>query len=85
MASNLSWQQIAVFALCLIAAFAAHRFLGLAAGEAAGVVTAIVAFLMGRQPPNAPAAVSATATTTPEGATTITVAGDVQTPKDGAQ
>ncbi len=50
MIRNFTWQQLAVFALCLAAAFGAHKFLGLDAGMAAGVVTSIIAFLMGRAP-----------------------------------
>lgn len=45
---NLSWQQIAVFAVCLAAAFAAHKYLGVTEGMTAGTVTAIIAFLLGR-------------------------------------
>ncbi len=48
MSKSFTWQQIAVFAICLGAAFAAHRFLGLEQGMAAGVVTSIIAFMMGR-------------------------------------
>jgi hypothetical protein len=57
MLQTFTWQQIAVFVVCLGAAFAAHRFLGVDAGMAAGVVTSIVALLLGRQstpPPGAP-------------------------------
>ena len=54
MIRNLTWQQLAVFALCLASAFAAHRWLGLDAGMAAGVVTSIIAFLMGRNGPSDP-------------------------------
>ena len=56
---NLTWQQIAVLVVCLVAAFAAHIWLGLSAGMGAGVVTSIIAFAMGRgdspQPPPPPA------------------------------
>jgi len=53
--SNLSWQQIAVFALCLAATFAAHIYLGLDAGMAGGLITSLIAFFMGRPMPSAPA------------------------------
>ncbi len=56
---TISWQQLAVFVVCLAAAFAAHKFLGLDAGMAAGVVTSIIAFMMGRgqdPPPSDPPA-----------------------------
>jgi len=48
MSKDITWQQLAVFAVCICAAFAAHRYLGLEQGMAAGVVTSIIAFLMGR-------------------------------------
>lgn len=48
MIPNLTWQQIAVFVVCLAATFAAHRFLGLDAGMAAGLVSSSIAFLLGR-------------------------------------
>ena len=86
MASNLSWQQIAVFALCLAAAFGAHKLLGVDAGMAAGVITSIIAFLMGRKPADAPSAVTASAVTSAEGITSLTVGGDVKVEsKDGDQ
>jgi MFS superfamily sulfate permease-like transporter len=50
MIKNFSWQQLAVLVICLAAAFAAHKFLGLEQGMAAGVVTSIVAFMLGRSP-----------------------------------
>ncbi len=50
MGKDITWQQLAVFVVCLAAAFASHKFLGVDAGMAAGVVTAIIAFLMGRGP-----------------------------------
>ncbi len=54
---NLTWQQIAVLVVCLAAAFAAHMWLGLPEGMAAGLVTSIIAFLMGRgDPPEDPPA-----------------------------
>lgn len=57
MIKNFTWQQLAVFVICIAAAFAAHRWLGLEQGMAAGVVASIIAFLMGRggseAPPNA--------------------------------
>ncbi len=40
--------QLAVFVVCLAAAFAAHVYLGLAPGMAAGVITSIIALMMGR-------------------------------------
>ena len=55
---TLTWQQVAVFALCLAAAFAAHKFLGVEAGMTAGLVTSCIAFMMGRgdlTPPPPPA------------------------------
>lgn len=57
MIRSFTWQQVAVFVVCLCAAFAAHRFLGLTEGMAAGVVTSIIAFMMGRpsDPPSPPA------------------------------
>jgi hypothetical protein len=48
MINNLTWQQLVVLVFCLGATFAAHRFLNLDAGMAAGMVTSIIAFLMGR-------------------------------------
>lgn len=83
MSSNLSWQQIAVFALCLASAFAAHKLLGVDAGMVAGIITSIIAFLMGRKPADAPTAVTASASTTADGVTSISVGGDVKTPKEG--
>lgn len=56
MIRSVTWQQLAVLVVCLAAAFAAHKFLGLDAGMAAGVVTSVIAFLMGRpnDPPSPP-------------------------------
>ncbi len=48
MNKDITWQQLAVFVVCLGAAFAAHRYLGLEQGMAAGLVTSVIAFLMGR-------------------------------------
>lgn len=58
---NLTWQQIAVFVVCIAAAFAAHQWLGLTAGYAANVVTAIIAFLLGRTPTDPSSTPAATA------------------------
>lgn len=59
MIPNLTWQQIAVFVICIAATFGAHRYLGLSEGMAAGAVTSLVAFLMGRGTPPTPPAVPA--------------------------
>ncbi len=56
MIRNLTWQQLALLAICLAAAFAAHKFLGVEQGMVAGFVTSIVAFLLGRGDPPAPPA-----------------------------
>jgi len=48
--TNITWQQVAVLAICLAAAFAAHLYLGLAPGMAVGFVTSVVAFFLGRAP-----------------------------------
>jgi hypothetical protein len=45
---NITWPQVAILTVLIGAAFAAHYFLGAPAGMAAGVVTSIIAFLMGR-------------------------------------
>lgn len=50
MIRNFTWQQLALLVICLGAAFAAHKFLGVEQGMAAGVVTSLVAFMMGRAP-----------------------------------
>ena len=48
MPKNVTWQQVAVLAICLGFAFASHKFLGESAGMAAGLMTSIIAFVMGR-------------------------------------
>ncbi len=45
---SVTWQQLAVLVVCLAAAFAAHKYLGVTEGMTAGVVTSIIAFLLGR-------------------------------------
>lgn len=46
---NISWQQVALIALMLVAAFAAHIYFGMAPGMALGFVTTSVAFFLGRK------------------------------------
>jgi hypothetical protein len=51
---SITWPQLAVLVVCLAAAFAAHQWLGVTQGMAAGVVTAVIAFLLGRPPVDPP-------------------------------
>ncbi len=48
MIRNLTWQQVAVLAICIASTFAAHKYMDVSAGMTAGLITSIVAFLMGR-------------------------------------
>jgi hypothetical protein len=52
---NLTWQQVAVLVACLAATFAAYKLLGPEAGGVSSVVSAVLAFLLGRDPPPPPA------------------------------
>jgi len=46
---NLTWQQIVVLVICLCTAFAAHKYLGVTPGMTAGLITSVIAFLLGRK------------------------------------
>ncbi len=56
MMKSLTWQQVAVLAMCLAAAFLAHKYMGASEGMAAGVIASLIAFMMGRpqDPPPPP-------------------------------
>jgi hypothetical protein len=53
---NITWQQALVLVAALAATVACYKFLGPDAAGAASVVSTILAFLMGRDPPNGPPA-----------------------------
>lgn len=48
---NLTWQQVAILVACLAATIAAYKFLGPDAGSIAAVVSTVLSFVLGREPP----------------------------------
>lgn len=51
---NLTWQQVAVLVACLAATCVALRFFGQEAAGVTAVVSTVLTFLLGRDPPSPP-------------------------------
>jgi hypothetical protein len=51
---NITWQQTAILIACLIATICAYKFLGADAAGVSTIVSTVLAFLLGREPPPPP-------------------------------